>query len=278
MEELSRIQARLESLGELSELVGALRSMAAARAREAKEASEGTKHYRSIIERAIRETSPLLDPGPRSRGDASEAHAAVLLVVTSENGFVGGFNSRLIDKALEVRKPGERLFIVGRRGQITASERNVEADADFAMASRRDGVTALARRVGRRVTKAAAARIVFARPGSARAFEIDVRRVLPLDVPHASGADPLDAPLHHLPASELFDGLASEYLFAEIADALMASLASENATRLHTMDAASRNIDDRLEKLVRDERAARQEKTTSDMLDVVTGAEAVSPR
>lgn len=62
---------------------------------------------------------------------------------------------------------------------------------------------------------------------------------------------------------------------AEIAIALMESPASENTARFRTMDVASRNFDDRLKKLTVEECAARQEETTSDMLDVVTGAEAL---
>ena len=68
---------------------------------------------------------------------------------------------------------------------------------------------------------------------------------------------------------------ANAALFAEVADALMDSLASENAARLRTMDAASRNIDGKLERLQRDAHVARQEEMTADMLDVVTGAEAI---
>ncbi len=275
MEELSRIEDRLESLGELSELVGALRSMAASRAREAQEASEGTKHYCAIVERGIREISPLAGSPAADSSDAGPAQD-VLVVITSENGFVGGFNNRLVEKALDVRRPGEALFVVGRRGQITASELGVEPQAAFTMSSRRDGVTPLARRIARKLARVASARVVAARPASGAGYEVSVRQVLPLELAQASAAAPLDAPIHHLPVAELLEGLASEYLFAELADALMESLASENAARLRTMDAAARNIDERLEKLTRQERVARQEQTTSDMLDVVTGAEAVN--
>ena len=273
MEDLSRIEARLESIAELSELVGALRSMAASRAREAQDASQGTKHYAAIVERAIREIAPLDGQGP-PQGPAS----AILLVIASENGFVGGFNTHLLDRALAERRPGERLIVVGRRGQIAAAERDVDPDDALAMSSRRDGVTPLARRVAKRIAGASSVRLVSARWESGANHRIEVRQVLPLDLPQGDLTSRLDAPLHHLPPGELLDGLAQEYLFAEIADALMESLASENAARLRTMDAASRNIDDRLEKLQREERAARQEQTTSDMLDVVTGAEAVNHR
>lgn len=273
MEDLSRIEARLESIAELSELVGALRSMAASRAREAQEATQGTKHYAAIVERAIRDIAPL-----DGAAAPAEAAAPVLLVIGSENGFVGGFNARLLERALAERRPGERLFIVGRRLQIAATEGAVDPDDTVAMSSRRDGVTPLARRVAKRIAGANSVRLVSARWETGANHRIEVRQILPLDLPRWHRARPLDAPLHHLPGGELLDGLAQEYLLAEIADALMESLASENAARLRTMDAASRNIDDRLERLRREERAARQEQTTSDMLDVVTGAEAVNHR
>ena len=66
MEEQSRIKARLESLGELGELVNVLRSVAASRAREAQQAFEGTRAYKGVVERAIAEVS-LLMPEPADR-------------------------------------------------------------------------------------------------------------------------------------------------------------------------------------------------------------------
>jgi F-type H+-transporting ATPase subunit gamma len=281
MEDLARIEARLESLRELGDLVGALRSMAASRSQEAREASKGTKAYRAIIEQAIREIAPLGRSDPWRHGDGRRENGdgrRILLAVTSENGFVGGFNTRLIDTVENVRDPDERLLVVGRRGQITGDERGIAPDAAFPMTSRRDGVTPLAQRIARQLAEVEGARLIYARSRGGAAYEVEVRRVLPLDLPVSGNApaSPLDAPLHHLAPDELLAGLAGEYLFAQIADALMESLAAENAARLATMDAASRNIDDRLDKLRREERTARQEQTTSDMLDVVTGAEAVN--
>jgi F-type H+-transporting ATPase subunit gamma len=272
VEELARIQSRLHSLEELDSLVGALRSMAASRAREAQEAFAGTRAYAAIVARAIAEVAPLARDWPAD----SRPSARILLVVTSENGFVGGFNNRLIDRALGLRRPGERLVLVGRRGQVAAAERDVTPDLCFAMASRMGGVAALARRIAAQLSDVTGARLVFAgyRPGAA--FEIETRQVLPLEARPGAGDRPPAAPLHHLPPEALLAELAGEYLFAAIADALMQSLASENGARLRTMDAASRNIGTKLERLQRDERVARQEKTTSDMLDVVTGAEAVN--
>ncbi|MGD9865688.1 MAG: F0F1 ATP synthase subunit gamma [Pseudodonghicola sp.] len=274
MEELSRIQARLDSLEDLDELVGALRSMAASRSREAQAAFAGTRAYCAIVERAISEIAPLAADraGPEPGGER------ILLVLTSENGFVGGFNTRLIDRAAAERQPGETLIVVGRRGQVTAQEHALAADLAFSMSTHVDGVAALARRIAARLSRVASARLLFAGPRPAGAFEVLVEQVLPIGpATEASvGAPPSMPPLHHLPPDRLLDSLAAEYLYAKIAHGIMESLASENGARLTTMDAASHNIARKLEVLRRDERAARQEKTTTDMIEVVTGAEAVA--
>jgi F-type H+-transporting ATPase subunit gamma len=270
MVELARIEAHLESLGQLGELVGALRSMAASRAREAQEALVGTRAYCDIIDRAVAGLGS--DHPEKTPHDRVERRA--LLVITSENGFVGGFNTRLMDAALRARAAGDTLAIIGRRGQILAAERHIGADVTFAMTSRAAGITQLSRRIAARLTDFSHVRILFAasRPGAA----FDLRTVQALPLPQREPDDTGYPPLTHVGPATLRDRFASEHLFAAIADALMEGLASENGARLHTMNAASRNIDDRLERLRREERAARQEQTTSDMLEVIVGSEAVN--
>jgi F-type H+-transporting ATPase subunit gamma len=141
------------------------------------------------------------------------------------------------------------------------------------MTSRASGVTPLARRIAGEIAESRSVRIVHATPRKGAAYEVETRRILPLE---PGGDDPWVAPpLHHLSAAELLAALAVERVFADIAHALMESLAAESAARLMTMDAASHNIEDRLDRLRRDAREVRQERLTAEMLDVVTGAEAV---
>jgi len=269
MEELSRIRARLESLEELDNLVGALRSMAGVRAGEARTALSGTRTYCSAVEKAIAWVTPLV------RGERrASTGAGALVVVTSENGFVGGFNTRLVEKALAIRAPGERLLVVGRRGRITASEQGTEPEGDFAMASRATAVTPLARRLARALDPSATARLLFARTQGAGDFEIVTDDILPPPGPAAADEPATPPPLIQIEPGLLMQRLAAEYLFAKIANGLMESLASESLARLKTMDAAARKIEEKVERLQRDAHVAQQEKTTADLLDVVIGSEA----
>ncbi|WP_343079950.1 F0F1 ATP synthase subunit gamma [Ostreiculturibacter nitratireducens] len=272
MEQLPKIEARIESLGELDDLVGALRSMSASHARAAQAAFQATRSYCRIIERAIGSLAAMANGAAVSGGAENDR---VLIAVGSEHGFVGGFNQQLIDRVRSEMEEGEALIVVGRRGEARAREVGLAVERSFPMTSNVAGITPLARRISARLTEASSARIAFARYRHGAAYDVTIKRVLPLKRSLTGSAAKDAAPLHHLPLARLMQGLASEYLFAEVADALVESLASENAARLRTMEAASRNIEDKLDKLRRDERAVRQEEITSDLLDVVTGVAAV---
>lgn len=269
MGDLARLEEQLENLKELRELVGALRSMAASRSREAHEAFAGTRAYRAIVERAIFDLETVEPGTPPVRN-----HDGVMLVITSENGFVGNFNNRIVTQALEAKTAEEKLIIVGKRGQIVARERNVSPNSVYPMSSRIEGITRLAQQIGERLISVPKVRIVFAEYKSGASFDVINRPVLPLISARPNDRDKPFPPLHHLPVESLAESLSSEYLFAEICHSLMESLASENGARLQTMSSASRNIDKRLETLVRQARAAWQERTTSDLLEVVVGTEA----
>lgn len=270
MAELARIEARLESLEQLGVLVAAMRSMAAVRAREAQEALTGTQAFCATVERAIASLGQTTWPAPHE-----ETSRPVLLAITSENGFVGGFNTRIMEQVRDLRAPEEKLVLIGRRGQLLAREMGVRPDIALPMTSRVNRVTQLARRVAKRLNGVTQARLICAEHQQSGTYSVEHRKVLPLD-PIAANGNAAEPPLHHLPITELLDRLAAEFLFAEIARSLMASLLCEQNARLLTMDAASRNIDARFDKLCSEERMARQDQTTSDMLDVIVGSEAVN--
>lgn len=272
MEQLARIEARLDSLSGLGELVGALRSMAASRVREAQDALAATRAFRDILDRAIAEIAPACHAAETGRKD----DGAAMVIIASQQGFAGAFNERIVDAALSERRPDEKLCVIGRRGEVALAVQGITAGQAQPMTSRAGGVVALARRLSRQLSGSSSVRIVHAHHVGGANYNPSVRPVLPLHDPSSNGRETV--PLHHIAPDRLFAALASEYLFAEIADALMDSLASENAARLTMMDGASRNIEDKLERLRRDAHVARQDELTTDMIDVVTGAAAIFDR
>jgi F-type H+-transporting ATPase subunit gamma len=84
----------------------------------------------------------------------------------------------------------------------------------------------------------------------------------------------LEPPLRNLPASLLLEKLIADYVFALLTEAAVESLASENAARFSTMEAAHDNVSKKLDQLRQDARQARQDDITTELFDLVTAAAA----
>lgn len=278
MERLQRLKARISSLQELRDLFRAMRALAASHVQEAQSALEGIRRYVDVIEDAIAEGAALI-PGRDGRAPAAApGNADVLIVACSEHGFAGAFNEQLFDRATAELKAGRQLGIIGRRGSLLAEERKLPVAWSLPMATRVGSVPGVTRRVADRLAGVAMARIVFGSYRKGGHFDVAVKTILPLAPALLAGAVRGSRPLHHIDATVLLQRLSGEYLFAEITRCVMESLASENAARLQVMEAADHNIGDKLEQLSRRERHARQEFITSELGDIITGAEAMLGR
>ncbi len=279
MEQLPRLKARIASLHELRDLFRALRALAASHVQEAQGALEGIRGYVEVIEDSITEAAALLPKAGVGFGDEASLDASALIVVCSEHGFAGGFNERLLERAEAVRQPGQSLVVIGSRGAALAAERGLDVAYSFAMATHVGGVLGVTRRAAEHLTAVARADAVFGSYRRGGNYEVTVQQILPLDPALLEGSQRRSPPLHHLAPLDLLQRLGSEYLFAEITRAVMESFASENAARLRVMEAGDRSIGDKLDGLNRRENALRQEAITTELLDVVTGSEAIlAPR
>jgi F-type H+-transporting ATPase subunit gamma len=275
MEQLPRLKARIASLHELRDLIRALRMLAAVHVKEAQAALQGIRGFVGVMEDAIAEGATLLGDADGRDAAVGSPGASVLIVVCSEQGFVGALNERLLDLAAAEQKAGQKLVVIGRRGAMLAAERDLEVDRSFPMATHVGGVLGVTRSVAEYLTAVSTADIVYGSFRSSAHFEPETRSILPLDPALFVGSTTRVSPLHHLAPEALLQRLASEYLFAEITRAVMESLASENGARLRVMESADHNINDKLDELRRKEQSLRQEAITEELLDVVTGSEAV---
>lgn len=252
-----------------------------------------TRRYVGIMEEAIAEAAALPGALPSGEDWVWPTGARVLLVVCSEHGFSGTFNERLLDRAVELSDPESRLIVVGSRGADLARERCIAQGGPEAgdrnspeilhsagleaipMATHAAVVTAVARRLAEDLRDCGELSAVYGRHLGGGRYNAAERGILPLDPALMSGSRLRAPPVHYLSPPILLNRLAGEYLLAAITHTLMESLASENAARLQAMESADDNIADRLEGLRMDANRRRQEAITDELLDVVTGAEAV---
>ena len=122
--------------------------------------------------------------------------------------------------------------------------------------------------------------LFYHQPLTGAAYEPHIHQLLPIDPQRLAHLRHTPWPQHCLPmvlmdADDLLSALVQQSLFINLYRALAASLASENASRLAAMQATESNIRDRLTALTLKYRQERQSAITAELLDVVSGFEAL---
>lgn len=282
MTRLAEIESHIGSMAELREIVGAMRSLASMRVQEAQRMLPPIRRYAETMAAGIG-AALLLVPKPRPLRGAARGRRA-LVVCTAEHGFVGGFNERILDAAQASLRSNDALFVLGSRGAASVRERGWQTVWTCPMATRPEGAPATTRRLTAELYRGIAAgnltrvEVMFACHRQSGGTTIEERRVFPLDLAGLSAAHPRQPPLHNLPPAELLKKLIADYVFALLTEAAVESLASENAARFAAMQAAHDNVSNKLEQLRQDARQARQTEITTELLDLVAGAEAQESR
>jgi F-type H+-transporting ATPase subunit gamma len=275
---LAEIETHIAGVSELLDIVGAMRSLASMRVREAHRALPGVRRYAETMAAAIGSVLLLIPEAGFATRAAPGRRAFVLCM--AEHGFVGGFNARVLDAAERQLDRDDTLFVLGSRGAALAQERRWRNVQAHPMATRPEGVPESLRPLTvllyRSIVRSDIACVdaMFARHRQDGAATIERRRLLPLDLACLAPQQPRMPPLCNLAPELLFEKLVADYLFALLTEAAVESLASENAARFAAMGSAHDNVSKKLEELRQDARQARQSEITTELLDLVTGAEA----
>jgi F-type H+-transporting ATPase subunit gamma len=282
-ERLADITRQIGSVGQLADVVGAMRALAAARAREARAKLDGVRGYARAIADAIGRALPMLDEGRFAEPPRRPEGALAILAFGAEQGFAGAFNARILDAVaatVERREGASTLLLVGGRALIAAEARRLRPDWSHPMIAHLDRAAELADAIAARLFEElakgaiAAIHLIHAAPGSEPALV--ERPLAPFDYsrfPALSGTQP---PLTTLAPASLIARLAEEYMFAEIVEAAILSFAAENEARLRAMTSARRHIDERLDRLNGRARVLRQEEITNEIVELAAGAHSMT--
>jgi len=278
MTRLVDIEAHIGSMGELLDVVGAMRSLASMRVQEAHRSLPGIRRYAETMAAAIGAALLLVPEGTPAARSARGRRA--LILCTAEHGFVGAFNERILTAAEAVLDPNDALFVLGSRGAALAQEHGRPVLWAHPMATRPESVLETIRRLTAELYRAVAdgnvtrVEVIFARHRQGSPLEIERRLLFPVDRTSFALTPPQLPPLHNLPAAVLLEKLIADYVFALLTEAAVESLASENAARFAAMGSAHDSVSKKLDQLRQDARQARQSEITTELLDLVTGAEA----
>src|SRR5581483_2528900 len=303
MANLQDLRRRVRSVRNMQKITRAMKLVAAAKLRRAQERVVAARPYANTMMRVLGRLAgragdyrhPLLDP----RGD--EHYVAVL--VTSDKGLCGGFNTNLnkaaqqflrehVDKRVE-------LVPVGRKGRDFFRRRPVDKLREYINVTAGNVQHADAAEIARDLMEMYTAEdstidkvfLIYTEFISLMTQRVTVKQLLPIPADsfdataagspamQASAREPEQGGLDYIyeqPPAQIFGSLLPRYVETQVFYALLESVASEQGARMTAMDSASKNAGEVIDTLTLTMNRLRQASITREIIEVVSGAQALS--
>lgn len=274
---LADVEARIGTVEKLAAVIAAMRGIAASRAQEARRHDDSIRRFAGTIGAAIGQALTLL-PDPPAQGAPGPETRCALVLLAAEQGFAGAYSERVFDAAAELLAAPHDLFLAGSRGLLVAGERGLAIGWSAPMIAHPAEALALATRITEAVYESlAAARvarvtIVHATPGGIGENAIVTRQLVPFDYSRFPAPGHGVAPRLTLPPDALLTRLVEDYVFAQLAEAVMLAFAAENEARMRAMIAAHDNVRASLDALTAQSRRLRQAEITDEIVELATGS------
>lgn len=295
--ELRRLRVRTRSIKSTAKITRAQELIAASKISKAQARQAASRPYAKQITRAVsalishhvHEKHALLNQKP-------DTSRVAILLITSDRGFCGGYNANVLRHGSQLaellRDQGKEpvFYVTGRRGVDNFRFNQKPMEGEWAGFSG-EPAYAVAAEIGQLLVDAFSkpnaeggvgeVHVVYTRFVSMLTQELTVRRVLPLqieevDAPLVEGGKVLASYEFEPSPAEVLDDLINQYVRGRIWNMLLESAASEHAARRQAMMAATDNANDLIFKLTRQANEARQAEVTTELMDIVGGANALT--
>lgn len=293
MPSLKDLKNRIVSVQSTRKITSAMKMVAASKLRRAQEQAEAARPYAERMGRMLSSLAANVQgggEGPKLMTGTGADQVQLLVVITSDRGLCGAFNSSVVREArraiLRLQSEGKtvKLLTVGRKGRdqlrrdfaslIVQSYEDVGrrrlsfADADMVTKKLLEMYDAGEYDV---------ASVLFNKFKSAISQEVTLQQAIPFAVEAKTEESTELKPLYEFEPDEeqILADLLPRNLAIQIYRALLESAASEQGARMTAMDNATRNAGDMINKLTITYNRTRQAYITKELIEIISGAEAV---
>ncbi len=292
METLEELDSKIDTARDLRSVVKTMKALAALSIRHFQDAVDALTDYHRAVELGL-QIALRHAPESVSAPGRAESGRLGLIIIGSDQGMCGQFNEDIAAFSLqEIRKldvpaSDRAALAVGLRIVLPLEQAGQQLDEVFSVPASLSGVMPLVREVLLQVDEwhrelgVDRFLIFHSRPTSKARYLPSMRQLLPVDrrwlealAERAWGARGL--PMFSVDWNTLFSSLIRQHLLVSVYRSVVESLAAENASRMASMQAAERNIDERLQDLCKRYHQQRQSSITAELLDIVGGFEALS--
>jgi F-type H+-transporting ATPase subunit gamma len=287
---LKEIRQRIRSVKSTQQITKAMKMIAAARLRKAQEAIVAKRPYAHRIRDIIASLATRTDANDHPLLAKRTPKKVLLLILTSDRGMCGGFNVNTARATVKYITQNEEthesieLAIIGKKGleyfrrrpqyAISKEYRGILENIDYEKA-KTVGDEVIASYTDEGLD---AVLMVYNEFKSAMTQQVIVEQLLPV-VPEETLEDDVAATMldfeYEPSKADVLDEVLPLHVNTQIYRAILESIASEMGARMTAMDAATRNAQELISKLTLKYNRARQAAITTELMEIIGGAEAL---
>ncbi len=294
MSTLEALQKQIASGEDLSSIVRTMKALAATSVRQYEKAAESLDDYYHTVELGL---SVVLGSQTENFSNLAldENKPLLIFVIGSDHGLAGRFNEQIVNYALEEYwseyegTPGalpsnSYVAAVGEQAISRIEPTGIKLAASFNMPSSISAITPFIQQLLEEIESwrnregVEKVMLFYNRPLTA-SFSPRAETLLPVDLARLKETrlewESRSLPVFTMPTENLLSALLRQYFFVSLYRACALSLAAENTSRLAAMQAAEKNIAERLDELKTSYQHERQAAITEELLDIISGFKAV---
>jgi F-type H+-transporting ATPase subunit gamma len=291
MPSLKALRMRINSVKSTQKITSAMKMVAASKLRRAQQQAEMARPYAQRMGRMLNTLAAAVADSPNAPAmlaGTGRDQVHLLIAVTADRGLAGAFNSsigratRTLARSLEARGKTVKILAVGRKGRDYLRRElgsRIIGDISYAGKKRIDytDATELAERITAMLNAGEfdVATLIYNRFQSVVSQIVTEQQLIP--APFTPDASDAAAALPEFEPDEetILSRLLPQALAVQTYTALLESAAGEHGARMAAMDNATRNAGDMIKRLTLNYNRARQANITRELIEIISGAEAV---
>jgi len=292
MASLKALKGRIASVKSTQKITKAMKMVAAAKLRRAQQAAEAGRPYAerlTAVVASIASKITISEQTPKLLAGTGKSDRHLLVVCTSDRGLAGAFNSNIVRAArrtadsLTANGKAVTFYLVGRKGRAVIArlfpkqivhQYDTGAIKQVSFADAQAIATELVDRFNN--GEFDVAHLFYARFQSALVQEPIDQQIIPVPSEPAEATTGVSAAVEYEPDEEdILADLLPRNVAVQVYRALLENAASEQGSRMTAMDNATRNAGDMINRLTIQYNRTRQAAITTELVEIISGAEAL---
>ena len=291
MPSLKDLKNRIGSVKSTQKITSAMKMVAAAKLRKAQEQAIASRPYCSSMEKIVSSLAgKLIDNAPELLKGKKDIKKQLLVVFSADRGLCGGFNGSISRAVkLEVNKSKDlgietKLLFVGRKSADTLKKDFQQHIVEIVTGNSTNPIYSDALSISSKIVdlyqkdEFGSCKIIFNKFVSAITQEVTLKSLIPIETNNedVSQNNQVSSVYEYEPSEEvILEELLNKNIATQLFSAQMESTASELAARMTAMDNATRNAGDLIDRLTLQYNRTRQAFITKELIEIISGAEAL---